>query len=327
MNRSIVLLACAVVALAAGLLQPPSLEASPSIAPALQTTRVIHVNPVLDTYVGQGDDSKMGTMPHLRAGAKNKADYVALLRFDFPEMMGPGTQIVSATLSLHCTEASNQSYTAANRNFNIQGLSNSNWNNNTIYRTKPGPSGQPIRWQVSPCANAWMESPDITNMVREWFDGKNNGLQISPQNTDVGDTLFHWYSSEGGGQGWPAGRQPDLKLIVILPPTPSPTPSDTPTPSITPTASDTPTPSITPTASETPTPSNTPEATDTATATPTDVPPPAIYLPLAQCRPHAVEPTEPTEPVEPTEAAEPTVEPTSAPLPLRRWALLFERLR
>ena len=49
MNRSIVLLACALVALAAGLLQPPSLEASPSIAPALQTTRVIHLNPVLDT--------------------------------------------------------------------------------------------------------------------------------------------------------------------------------------------------------------------------------------------------------------------------------------
>jgi hypothetical protein len=48
-----------------------------------------------------------------------------------------------------------------------------------------------------------------------------------------------------------------------------PTPTDTPTPSITPTPTETPTPSITPTATETLTPTETPTPTATATPTPT----------------------------------------------------------
>jgi hypothetical protein len=352
-NRSIVLLACAVAALGFGLLQPPRIEARPSLAPHQQPSRIVHINPVLDTYVGQGDDSKVGTALHLVAGAKNNAEYLALIRFDFPDYMVPGTQIVSATLHLFCVDT--EEYDPSNRTFEVRLLASANWNNDTIYRNKPGATGSPVAWLMSPCDNQWVASPEVTNSVQKWFSGDvtNGGFQVGPRQTQ-GTTLFRFMSREGGGQKWPAGKQPDLTVEVILPPTPSPTDTDTPSPTITPTPSDTPTPSITPTPSDTPTPSNTPNATDTPTPTATPVPPPSIYLPFtvrtggappeptseATVEPSSdttMEPTseatmEPTSDttVEPTSEA--TVEPTSEPAPteeppLRRLLSFLSRRR
>jgi hypothetical protein len=316
-NRSIVLLACAVAALGFGLLQPPRIEARPSLAPHQQPSRIVHINPVLDTYVGQGDDSKVGTALHLVAGAKNNAEYLALIRFDFPDYMVPGTQIVSATLHLFCVDT--EEYDPSNRTFEVRLLASANWNNDTIYRNKPGATGSPVAWLMSPCDNQWVASPEVTNSVQKWFSGDvtNGGFQVGPRQTQ-GTTLFRFMSREGGGQKWPAGKQPDLTVEVILPPTPSPTDTDTPTP----------------------------------TATP--VPPPSIYLPFtvrtggappeptseATVEPSSdttMEPTseatmEPTSDttVEPTSEA--TVEPTSEPAPteeppLRRLLSFLSRRR
>jgi hypothetical protein len=329
-NRSLILLVCAVVALAAGVLQPPALEARPNPAPLQQSARVAHLNPTLDTYVVQGEEVPLGVDQHIKAGASNKSEYLTLLRFDFPSWMVPGTQIISASLKLYCEQT--ESYDPGNRSFEIRLLTNDNWDNNTIYKNKPGQTGSPILWTMSECRDEWLTSSDVSDYVGKWFTGEldNNGFQLGLRDPQVGDTLISFKSKEGGGSPWPSGRQPELQIDVIVPPTPSPTASDTPTPTITPTASDTPTPSITPTPSNTPLYTDTPTPTETPTPTNTPEAPPGIYLPFTQ-RPHVDAPptAEVTGTTEATPQAteEPMPEPTSpAPSVAGRLRQLLGRL-
>ena len=107
-----------------------------------------------------------------------------------------------------------------------------------------------------------------------------------------------------------SGATPQPTYTLSPTPTPSVTPSASPTPSVTPSASPTPTPSVTPTATITgtpePTPSITPSATPTGTVTGTPEPTPE---PTPEATPEAT----PSASQTPTPSVTPSASPTQTP--------------
>jgi hypothetical protein len=122
----------------------------------------------------------------------------------------------------------------------------------------------------------WYEFP-MTDLVRDWYTGSlpNYGVSLHALSQSVTDTQTVWFdSADDVNFDGSLEHRPKLVILLVPPPTPTPTatPTSTDTPTATPTATNTPTATATatPTDTATPTPTATPTSTDTPTATPTD---------------------------------------------------------
>lgn len=242
-----------------------------------------------DTFISDWDTGFFCTDPYLRLRSGNIKNI--LLSADLTALPGgvqlpPGTEIISATLTLYQTGGGDNGFigqvyevlrdwTCSQANFD-RASSGIPWGLPGCDLEDVDRSDQPVSqrtinptWACFP--NGYPFDFDITALVRKWVNdpGSNHGLLLMSHLPPAAE--FRFNSSDNGDQN----TRP--RIFIRYRPastaTPTATPTRTGTPTVTPTPTGTSVVTLTPTATATPsqtptqTPTQTPVATATATAT------------------------------------------------------------
>jgi len=237
---------------------------------AAQASVEIVLNPDADTYLG--DSNSRDDSDKLLTGwvyAARPREHRAYLRFPLDPELHPPAGLLRARLMLYPVERPDTSTLLAVFSVRpmmeplIAGRKATNWFLS---------GGEPVDRQLSKDALDW-KTWEVTDMVRAMLERPEQayGFEISGKEPQD-DTRWAFVSSEGGGEPYPDGHQPQLSMMFAADAFPSPTSDATRTPKPTVTPSATTTPEATPTPSPTATPTRTPAVMVTPTPGPAYVP-------------------------------------------------------